>query len=171
MHVVILNDKALDLILPSVRFPYAMNAVQAILNAQPFIDLYPGTGYGMTDFANSIMNTTARSVEKPLGASRYRTNSTGVSNDAVPAGPAFFFINADIPIDTDGDGIDGGKDRDIRISFCQQLSSGTAGHGEQAVKLLDDLLDLVDKPGTALALHRIAFNFNGSSDFQCQFGI
>jgi len=171
MHVVILNDKALDLILPSVRFPYAMNAFQAILNAQPLVDFHPGTGYGMTDFADSLVNTSARSVEKPLGASRYRANSAGVSNDAVPAGPAFFFINADIPIDTDGDGIDGGKDRDIRVSFCQQLSSGTTGHGEQAVKLLDDLLDPVDKQGTALALHRITFNFNGSPDFQGQFGI
>ena len=149
MHVVILNDNALELILPAVRFPDAMNAVQAILNAQPFVDFHPGTGYGMTHFADSFMNTTARSVEKPLGTSRNRANSAGVSNDAVTAGPAFFFINADIPIDTDGDGIDGRKDRNIRVSFCQQLNSGAAGHGEQAVKLLDDLLDPVDKQRTA----------------------
>ena len=150
-----MNNGALDLILPADRCLYVMNAIQAVLNAQPFVDLHPGTGYSLTHFAESFVNTTARPVEKPLGASRNRANSAGVSNDAVPAGPAFFFINADIPIDTDGYCIDGRKDRNTRVSFCQQLNSGTAGHGEQAVKLLDDLLDLVDIQGTALALHRM----------------
>jgi hypothetical protein len=119
MQVIILNDNTLNLILPAVRFPYAMNEVQTILNTQPFVDFHPGTGYGMTYFADSFVNSTARSVEKALGASRDRTNPAGVSDDAVTAGPAFFFINAHISIDTDGNCIDGRKDGDIRVSFCQ----------------------------------------------------
>ena len=119
MQVAILNDNSLNLILPADRFPYALNEVQTVLNTQSLVDFHPGTGYGMTYFADSFVNSTARSIEKPLGASRDRANSAGVSDDAVTAGPAFFFINTHIPIDTDGDCIDGRKDGNIRVSFCQ----------------------------------------------------
>ena len=72
-----LNDKTLNLILAADRFLYAMNEVQTVLNTQPFVYLYPGTGYGMTYFEDSFTNSTSRSIEKPLGASRDLENSAG----------------------------------------------------------------------------------------------
>ena len=122
VHLIpVLYDRALDLVLPCKRFPDMINAVKAVLRAQPFIDLHPGAGNGFAHFTNALVNAAAGPIEQSLGTAGNRADSTRISDNTITTGTASFFINADIPVDADGNGIDGRKNRNLRVNFRQQL--------------------------------------------------
>ena len=152
-----MNHRPLGLISPfPCRFDL-QDVLQPTLFLQAFKNFIPGAGGVFAHLALSFPGGSAAGpVENAFRTSGDRADSSSFTEDAFSAGPAIFLKPADVPVDSDKDGVQSGEDRFFRVSVSQELDAGATSHGEEGVIVSCDFIQFGIKIGIALTFNRKA---------------